>query len=123
MSERDGSKHLTRIESNTTTNDMGSTLTARISDELAAEITRISKEEHLDKSAVARRLLEDAVARYRVDQAVEGYEQGRLSLRSAAKIADLPLWSFLDELGDRDVALNYDVTELEQDFEALPEDA
>lgn len=101
---------------------MGSTLTARISDELAAEITRISEEEHLDKSAVARRLLEDAVSRYRVNHAVEGYEQGRLSLRSAAEMANLPLWSFLDELGDRDVPLNYDAAELEQDFEALTED-
>lgn len=100
---------------------MGSTLTARISDELAAEIARISEEEHLDKSAVARRLLEDAVQRHRVDRAVERYAQGEVTLRGAAAHARLTLREFMDLLSERDVTFHYRIEDLEEDFRAVAE--
>lgn len=101
---------------------MGKTLTARIPDDLAAEIARISEEEHLDKSAVARRLLQAAVREHRISKALERYADGRVTLRGAARQARLTLRELLDEMAERDVALQYDVAEFEQDLRSVLED-
>lgn len=95
---------------------MGTTLTARIPDDLAREIARISREERLDKSAVARRLLEQGVRTYRLDRALERYQRGELTLRAAARSGQLPLRAFLDELGRRGVPLQYAMEDLEEDL-------
>lgn len=98
---------------------MSSTLTTRISDELEAEIERISEEEHLDKSAVARRLLEDAVADHRREQAFDRYERGEISLETLAEAADLPIRRVLAELRARGVHFQYSTESLRED---LPND-
>lgn len=95
---------------------MGSTLTTRLPDDLAAEIERISEEEQLDKSAVARRLLERAVTEHRREQAFERYEQGAISLGTLAEQAELPLRQALTELRDRGVHFQYSRESLREDI-------
>lgn len=97
---------------------MGSTLTTRISDELKEEIEAISEEEHLDVSAVTRRLLERAVEEHRLERALERYGEGELSLGRAAAEAGVPLRVFLRELKGRGVPFHYSGEDLEEDFEA-----
>ncbi len=94
---------------------MGSTLTTRLPDELASEIERISEEEQLDKSAVARRLLERAVREHNREQAFERYERGEISLGTLADRADLPLRRVLRELRDRGVHFQYSEDSLRED--------
>lgn len=95
---------------------MGSTLTTRLPDELAAEIERISDEENLDKSAVARRLLDRAVRERNRQQAFDRYERGEITLGTLADRADLPLRQVLTELRDRGVHFQYSVESLREDF-------
>lgn len=94
---------------------MGSTLTTRIPDDLAAEIERISEEEQLDKSAVARRLLERAVKEHRREQAFDRYERGEISLGTLAEQADLSLRQALTELRKRGVRFQYSADSLHED--------
>lgn len=95
---------------------MSTTLTTRISDELEAEIERISEEEKLDKSAVARRLLERAVTEHRAERAFERYERGEISLGQLADLADVPLRQALAELRERGVHFNYSEESLREDL-------
>lgn len=94
---------------------MSSTLTTRIPDDLAAEIERISEEEQLDKSAVARRLLERAVRDHNREQAFERYERGEISLGTLADRTSLPLRRVLVELRKRDVHFQYSEESLRED--------
>jgi predicted HTH domain antitoxin len=95
---------------------MGSTLTTRLPDELAAEIERISEDEQLDKSAVARRLLEQAVREHNREQAFEQYGRGEISLETLTERTDLPLRRVLRELRDRGVHFQYSEDSLAEDF-------
>lgn len=95
---------------------MSSTLTTRIPDDLAAEIERISEEEQLDKSAVARRLLERAVREHTRERAFDRYERGEISLEALAEQAELPLRRAISELRDRGIHFQYSETSLEEDF-------
>jgi predicted HTH domain antitoxin len=95
---------------------MGSTLTTRLPDDLAAEIERISEEEQLDKSAVARRLLDRAVREYRREQAFERYDRGEISLGRLVEQAELPLRQVLAELRERGVHFQYSTESLHEDL-------
>lgn len=95
---------------------MSSTLTTRLPDDLIEEIERISEEEHLDKSAVARRLLEQAVTEHRREQAFARYERGEISLEKLAKLTDLPLRRVLTELRERGIHFQYSQESLREDF-------
>lgn len=96
---------------------MSSTLTTRIPDDLFAEIERISREEHLDKSSVTRRLLATAVREHKLASAIDGYEQGELTLRGAAAHADRSLRELLTELNRREITLAYGAEDLAEDLE------
>lgn len=95
---------------------MSTTLTTRIPDDLEAEIERIGEEEQLDKSAVARRLLERAVAEHRTEKAFERYERGEISLGQLADLSDMPLRQALAELRERGVHFNYSAESLREDL-------
>jgi len=95
---------------------MGSTLTTRLPDDLASEIERISDEEQLDKSAVARRLLERAVREHNREQAFEQYGRGEITLGTLADRTDLPLRRVLSELRDRGVHFQYSERSLHEDL-------
>lgn len=95
---------------------MSSTLTTRIPDDLAAEIERISEEEQLDKSAVARRLLERAVTDHNREQAFAQYERGEMSLETLADRAEMPLRQVLSELRQRGIHFQYSKESLREDI-------
>lgn len=95
---------------------MSTTLTTRLPDALLDEIERISEEEQLDKSAVARRLLEQAVREHRLASALEAYRDGELTLRGAAAEAGVPLRQLLAELDRHEVPVDYGLEDLEEDL-------
>ncbi|MFB6360781.1 MAG: UPF0175 family protein [Halobacteriales archaeon] len=95
---------------------MGVTLTTRIPEDLAQAIEAISDEEQLDKSAVARRLLEQAVEERRREQAFDRYQSGALSLEGLAREADIPLREALAELRNRGITFHYSSESLSEDL-------
>ncbi|MFB6209217.1 MAG: UPF0175 family protein [Candidatus Nanohaloarchaea archaeon] len=98
---------------------MGSTLTARVSDELNEALDKISEKEKLEKSAVARRFLEKAVKDYRMDRALEEYSGGEATLRKAADTAGVSLWEFMERVKQEGIKLNYTERDLEEDLQAV----
>lgn len=95
---------------------MSVTLTTRIPEELADAIEAISEEEQLDKSAVARRLLEGAVEERRRERAFQQFANGTLSLEGLAREADIPLREALVELRDRGITFHYSEESLAEDL-------
>ena len=47
------------------------------------------------------------------------YRAQRLTMGQASRVAALPQAAFMQELGRRDVAINYDVDDLEADLKTL----
>lgn len=95
---------------------MSVTLTTRIPEELAEAIEAISEEEQLDKSAVARRLLERAVEERRIEGAYERYRTGELSLEGLARAADIPLRQALSGLRERGIPFHYSTESVAEDL-------
>jgi predicted HTH domain antitoxin len=57
----------------------------------------------------------------KVEMAVHLYEQGRLSVGKARKLADMTLWEFRQLLASRRIPPHYDETDLDEDVATLRE--
>lgn len=79
------------------------TISARVPDELEAELEAYLDEEHLDRSTAVRKLLAEGLAEWRRDRALERLADGTVSFTRAAELADLSVWDFARLARERDV--------------------
>ncbi|MHA1377840.1 MAG: UPF0175 family protein [Candidatus Helarchaeota archaeon] len=98
---------------------MGQTVTSRLPDDMVKDIAEIAKIESLDKSSVVRRLLNNAIAIWKLEYSLELYRKGQISLGKAAELSKLSIWEFLEKLSERKIPLNYSLEDLQNDLETV----
>ncbi|MFB6362079.1 MAG: UPF0175 family protein [Halobacteriales archaeon] len=79
------------------------TISARVPDELEAELEAYLEDEHLDRSTAIRKLLAQGLAAWRRDRALERLAEGSVSFTRAAELADMNVWDFAQLAADRDI--------------------
>lgn len=97
---------------------MGVTITTRVSKEIEKKIVLIAKEENLDKSTVIRRLLSDAIKKRHIEQALNEYREGSITLAKAARRAGVSLRKMMQLAAEAGIPFQYSVEDLRKDFEA-----
>ncbi|MCD5409563.1 MAG: UPF0175 family protein [Methanocellales archaeon] len=100
---------------------MGQLISVRLSEDVHAELERLSKAEDKDKSVMIRELLARGIKEKRLDKAIELYRHGKITLWKAARTADISLWKIIEVLKERHVELQYGPEELRDDLKALEE--
>ena len=98
---------------------MGQTVTSRLPDDMVKDIERIAEIESLDKSSVIRRLLNNAIAIWKLEYSLKLYQKGEISLGKAAELSKLSIWEFLEKLSERKIPLNYSLEDLQNDLETV----
>ncbi len=94
-------------------------LNVRLPQSLLQGLEEIATTEHLDRTAVLRKLLAEGVARYRLDRASRLYAEGHISESRAAELAGVSLYDILDKIERRRLRAPYSVSELCEDLEML----
>ena len=94
-------------------------LTTRAPDALAREIEAMAREEHLDRSALIRRLLAEALQDKRKRKSLELYREGKVSMGKAASIAKVTIWEMLELVREKGLHIDYGSEELFEDLEPL----
>jgi len=79
----------------------------------------IESEEKAERAEVIRRLLEDAIKRWKLKKALDYLREGRMTLRSAAKLAGLTYIEMMDEAEKAGIPLNYTTADLQLDLKAI----
>ena len=79
-------------------------LTVRLETELMREIESAAEEESIDRRAMVRKLLIEALRVSRVNRALARYQRGDISIGRATEDAHLTHWEFLDLARARGVA-------------------
>ncbi|HME56495.1 MAG TPA: UPF0175 family protein [Candidatus Lokiarchaeia archaeon] len=74
---------------------------------------------NLDQSSLIRQLLSEAVEAKSIEFAVKAYREGKVSIGIAAEIAGTNPWRFLDELRKQNVMLDYDLTDAQNEIDAI----
>lgn len=97
------------------------TITTRISEDLLEKLEEIEREEKADRAAVIRKLLDKAVGDWRVEKVLDELREGRITLRTAARKADLTYVEMLDRAKEAGIQLGYTVEDLRYDLADLEE--
>ena len=96
---------------------------ARLPSDLVRELEFIQNVEQSDRSTTVRRLLSRAIRAWKLEHAARDYGEGRVSLARAALDAGVSLWEMMDYARSAKVAVQYNLHDLERDFETLSGDA
>lgn len=79
------------------------TISARVPDELEAELEVYLEEENLDRSTAIRKLLIEGLEDWREERALRKLETGEVTFMRAAELAGLSVWEFAALAEERDV--------------------
>ena len=80
------------------------TISARVPEDLEAELEAYLEAERLDRSTAVRKLLAEGLEEWRTERALERFADGEVSLTRAADLAGLSVWEFADLVEDTDDA-------------------
>ncbi len=97
-----------------------STTSVRLPDDLLSALDRLAEKEHVDRSTLIRRAIEEGLQDISLDRAIHAYQRGGLTAWRAAAEEDIPLWHLLDELERRDLWFHTDEETLREQLEDLP---
>jgi len=95
---------------------MGATITTRVPDDIEKKIENISRVEHLDKSTVVRRLLSKAVQEWLIENALEQYRDGKITIGKAANMVGIPIREMIAIAANKGISFQYSLNDLEEDF-------
>ena len=95
------------------------TVTARIPEDLLNDLKIIESEERTERAEVIRRLLAEAIRDWKLRKALEMIRERKASMRAAAKFAGIRYLEFLDRVEKEAIPLDYTLSELRSDSEAL----
>lgn len=93
------------------------TVTTRLPPEVLEEIEEIAERDRIDRSELIRRLLDQALAQRRIDDAVDAYREGKVTMWRASELAGVSLRQMMNILNELRVELNYSIEDLESDIE------
>ena len=94
------------------------TISARIPDEVEAELTAYLEDEKLDRSTAVRKLLSEGLEEWRRERALDQLAAGTITFSKAAKLAGMSVWDFAQLVKRRDVTWVAE-DHLDADLEAL----
>ena len=97
------------------------TITTRVNDSLVKLIDEIAQKEGMDRSTVLRRFLEHSAKEWLINKSLQEFQEGKLTLRQAAKISGLSLWEAIDEAKTRKTYFPYTIEDLRDDLKAANE--
>lgn len=94
------------------------TISARVPDDLEAELEEFIEAENLNRSTAIRKLLAEGLDDWRQERALDSLEAGDVTLSRGAELAGLSVWDFAALARGRDVSW-VGREGLEDDLEAL----
>ncbi len=94
------------------------TISARVPDELEAELEAYLEDENLDRSTAVRKLLSEGLEEWRRERALDQLAAGTITFTRAADLAGVSVWDFAQLVKRRDITWVAE-DHLDADLEAL----
>lgn len=91
-------------------------ITVRIPDEDARDLEAIEKAEKVDRAAAVRKILSEGLRRWKVRHALEILAEGRITLRTAARMAGVSYGEMYDLSARKAGAGGYSLEDLQADL-------
>ena len=98
---------------------MAKTVTTRLDDKSVDKIDEMAAKKGIDRSALLRLFLINALKEQTIQDSLESYKSGTVTLWEAAQKCNLTLWEMIKEIQKAGLQSNYDLNELKKDLNAL----
>ena len=98
---------------------MAKTVTTRLDEEYVKKIDEMASRRGIDRSALLRSFLIDALKEYTIRDSLEDYRAGITTLWEAAQRCNLSLWQIIQEVKRTHIHTTYDLKEFEKDLRSL----
>jgi predicted HTH domain antitoxin len=98
---------------------MAKTVTTRLDDKCVSQIDEMAAKKGIDRSALLRLFLVNSLREQTIQDSLESYKSGTITLWEAAQHSNLTLWEMIKEIEKAHIHSNYDLTELKKDLKAL----
>lgn len=99
---------------------MESTISVRLNKFVINDLYNIEKSWHTDRSEVVRRLLSEAIQKWKVENALKEISQHKKSVGRAAKDCNISLWEMFDLVKKNNIDwTGYSEEDLEKDLKLL----
>ena len=98
---------------------MAEAVSVRIPEQQMQEIEHISTLAKKKKSETLREIVDLGLHTKKLELALEKFRKKEATAWKAARLADMPLTSFLDVLKEKNMFFHYSKEELEQDFKGF----
>ena len=98
---------------------MAKTVTTRLDDESVSKIDAMAAKKGIDRSALLRLFLVNSLRKQTIQDSLESYRSGTITLWEAAQLSNVTLWEMIKEIEKAPIHSNYDLTELKKDLKAL----
>ena len=94
-------------------------LNLRVPETIIQGLDEIAGKEQIDRTALARKLLTEAIRRWRVEDAISACQRGEITKARAAELAGISICEIMDEVRRRGSAPSYSLDELREDLSSL----
>jgi predicted HTH domain antitoxin len=98
---------------------MAKTVTTRLDDKYVNKIDEMAAKKGIDRSAILRLFLVNSIREQTIQDSLENYKSGTISLWEGAQHCDLTLWEMIKEIEKAHIHSNYDLSDLKKDLKAL----
>lgn len=98
--------------------NMPKIISSRVEDQLIEYLGEYMEAERLEKSVAIRRLLYDALMRWRREKALKLLKEGKVTFMKAAQLAGLDVWEFADLVRKSKVIWIRDLKRIKADIES-----
>ncbi len=94
-------------------------LNLRVPESIVQGLDEISSREQIDRTALARKMLTEAIQRWKMDDAIAACQRGDITKARAAELAGMSVYDIMDEVRRRGAPPSYTLDELRQDLKSL----
>lgn len=94
-------------------------LNLRVPETIVQGLDEIASKEQIDRTALARKMLTEAIQRWKKDDAIAACQRGEITKARAAELAGMSVYDVIDEVRRRGAPPSYTLDELSQDLKLL----
>ena len=94
-------------------------LNLRVPETIVQGLDEIANKEQIDRTALARKMLTEAIQRWKMDDAIAACQRGDITKARAAELAGMSVYDVMDEVRQRGTPPSYTLDELSQDLKLL----
>lgn len=99
---------------------MADTISVRFDKELQNDLLKIEKKWRADRSEVVRRLLAEAIKKWKIENFLSEVREHKIAIGMAAEECGISIWEMLELLKEKNVDwVGYDNKDLERDLSIL----